>query len=123
VGASLKFEGKLIVQAQGGQGAGFAQQVGHRLGIVVPGQDVVHHRAQPRNAAAHGPVFDLEGGDDVVRGNKSFGHHPTLCERRRAVAVSLRIEKSHRAHMGDRAAAFQDLPEPRFRAGVQRGRS
>ena len=43
--------------------------------------------AQAHEAAADGPVFDLEGGDEVVRRNKGFGHGATLCERRTGVLV------------------------------------
>jgi hypothetical protein len=51
---------------QGGQGAGLAQQVGDRLGIVVTGQHLVDRRAQAHGPAAHGQALDLEGGNEVV---------------------------------------------------------
>src|SRR5262249_39485676 len=48
-----------------GEGAGLAQEVRHRLRIVVARQYVVDHLAQPDDPPADGPAFDLEGGDEV----------------------------------------------------------
>ncbi|MNE15829.1 hypothetical protein D3C80_1087510 [compost metagenome] len=50
----------------GGQDAGLAQQGGDGLRIGVGRQDLVHDLAQPHQAAAHGPTFDLEGGGEVI---------------------------------------------------------
>ena len=63
---------------QGGQRAGLAQQVGDGVGIVVAGQDLVDDRSQPREAAAHGLVFDLERRDQVVEGHESLGHEADM---------------------------------------------
>ncbi len=53
---------------QGGQGAGFAQQIGHGLGIGVAGEHLVDHPAQPRDAATYGRLLDLERSDNVFGG-------------------------------------------------------
>ena len=45
-----------------------AHQLGDRLRIIVPLQDLVDHRAEPHHAAAQIELGDLEGGDDVVGG-------------------------------------------------------
>ncbi len=60
---------------QGGQHAGLAQQIRYRLGVIVAAQDVVDHSGQPRDAAAHGPAFDLEDRDQVfaVGGQRDLG--------------------------------------------------
>jgi hypothetical protein len=50
----------------GRQGAGLAQQVGDRFGIVVARQHLVDGGAEADDPAAHGQAFDLECGDDVV---------------------------------------------------------
>ncbi len=51
---------------QGGQDAGFAQQIGYWLGIGVALENLIDDFGQARDAPAHRPVLDLEGGGHVV---------------------------------------------------------
>ena len=57
---------------QHGQHADLGQQPRHRLGIVVPLQDLVEHRPELDDAAAHVERADLEGHDMVVAGKAEF---------------------------------------------------
>ena len=78
---------------QGGQGAGFAEQIGDRVRVIVAGQDLVDGAAQARQAAAHGRTLYREGGDGVVGQGRGFlGFH------------------DHRAHMGRRRGLRNPAP-------------
>ena len=75
IALSLHDQPSIKLQARADQsrkGAGLAQQIGHRFGIVMAGQDVVDHLAHAGNTAAHGLTLDLEGGDKIVGGTGGF---------------------------------------------------
>ena len=60
------------------QHAGFRQQAGDRLGIIVASEDVVEQRPELDGAAAHVQRADLERHDMIVAGKAEFAEFGVL---------------------------------------------